>query len=81
MESRKIYEDSGDELAKIRKSLGSDSTTINWSKLDGETKNELNLAVTDVIIKRQKEIEKITLGVQWLLWNWLILLEAILLEL
>lgn len=64
MESRKIYEDSGDELAKIRKSLGSDSTTINWSKLDGETKNELNLAVTDVIIKRQKEIEKITLGVQ-----------------
>ena len=64
MESRKIYEDSGDELAKIRKSLATTSTTINWDKLDGVTKNRLNDAIGNIVIERQREIEKITLGVQ-----------------
>ena len=64
MEGKKIYEDSYNELVRMRKSLASDSTTINWSKLDGPTKRDLNIAISSVIIKRQKEIEKITLGVQ-----------------
>ena len=64
MEGKKIYEDSYNELVRMRKSLASDSTTINWSKLDGSTKKDLNIAISSVIIKRQKEIEKITLGVQ-----------------
>ncbi len=64
MEGKKIYEDSYNELVRMRKSLASDSTTINWSKLDGSTKRDLNIAISSVIIKRQKEIEKITLGVQ-----------------
>ena len=64
MEGKKIYEDSYDELVRMRRSLASDSTTINWSKLDGSTKRDLNIAISSVIIKRQKEIEKITLGVQ-----------------
>lgn len=64
MEGKKIYEDSYNELVRMRKSLAADSTTINWSKLDGSTKRDLNIAISSVIIKRQKEIEKITLGVQ-----------------
>ena len=64
MESKKIYEVSGEELAKIRKSLATTSTTINWDKLDGVTKNKLNDAIGNIVIERQKEIEKITLGVQ-----------------
>ena len=64
MESKKIYEVSGKELAKIRKSLATTSTTINWDKLDGVTKNKLNDAIGNIVIERQKEIEKITLGVQ-----------------
>ena len=64
MESKKIYEVSGEELAKIRKSLATTSTTINWDKLDGVTKNKLNSAIGNIVIERQREIEKITLGVQ-----------------
>ena len=64
MEGKKIYEDSYNELVRMRKSLAADSTTINWSKLDGSTKRDLNIAISSVIIERQKEIEKITLGVQ-----------------
>ena len=64
MESKKIYEVSGEELAKIRKSLATTSTTINWDKLDGVTKNKINNAIGNIVIERQKEIEKITLGVQ-----------------
>lgn len=64
MEGKKIYEDSYDELVRMRKSLAADSTTINWSKLDGSTKRDLNIAISSVIVKRQKEIEKIILGVQ-----------------
>ena len=64
MESKKIYEVSGEELTKIRKSLATTSTTINWDKLDGVTKNKLNGAIGNIVIERQREIEKITLGVQ-----------------
>ena len=64
MESKKIYEVSGEELTKIRKSLATTSTTINWDKLDGVTKNRLNGAIGNIVIERQREIEKITLGVQ-----------------
>lgn len=64
MEGKKIYEDSSAELASIRKTLGSDSTTIHWNKLDERTKEALNRAVSDVVLRRQREIQSITLGVQ-----------------
>lgn len=64
MEGNKIYEESGKELARIKKTLASDSTVINWNKLDERTKQDLNTAVTKVICERQREVEKITLGVQ-----------------
>ncbi len=64
MESKKIYDESYEELSKIRRSLGSDSTTINWSKLDGNTKDELNRAILNTAVKRQKEIQKVILGAQ-----------------
>ena len=64
MEGKKIYTTSEEELAKIRKSLGTDTTVINWDKLDERTKHDLNRAVTDVVLDRQKEVQKITLGVQ-----------------
>lgn len=64
MEGKKIYDDSYAELSKIRKSLGSDSTTINWDKLDGETKSQLLQSIREVTVKRSKDIEKVILGVQ-----------------
>lgn len=64
MEGKKIYDESYEELSKIRRSLGSDSTIINWSKLDGNTKDELGKAVLNTAVKRQKEIQKVILGAQ-----------------
>lgn len=64
MESKNIYEISRDEIVKIRKNLSSDSVTINLSKLDSNTKEQLITAITDVTSKRLKDIDKVVLGVQ-----------------
>lgn len=64
MESIRIYEDSHEELIKIRRSLATDTITINSSKLDEQTKRELINAISNVIDKRTKETETVILGVQ-----------------
>ena len=64
MESKNIYQESHDELVRIKKSIGSDTFVINSYKLDGNTKDELLRAIINVISERTKEIEKVILGVQ-----------------
>jgi hypothetical protein len=64
MEGNKIYLASAEELAKIRKSLASDTTTINWHRLDERSKSLINKALSDAVIQRQQEVQSITLGVQ-----------------
>lgn len=64
MESKKIYEDSHDELVRIKKTITFDSFTINNDKLDGVTKDKLLRAINNVISERTKEIEKVILGPQ-----------------
>ena len=64
MESKKIYEESGTEIARIRKSILDDSLTIHMNKLDTETRGELVTAMQKVLVKRQREVEAVYLGVQ-----------------
>ncbi len=64
MEGTKIYEDSKTEIARILKTIGSDTFSINVSELDGTTKEELLIAIKDVLYKRSREIDKVILGVQ-----------------
>ena len=64
MESKRIYEDSYDELMRIKKTITSDSFVINSSQLDGVTKNKMLQAINSVISERSKEIQKVVLGVQ-----------------
>ncbi len=64
MESKKIYEESGTEIARIRKSILDDSLTIHMNKLDTETRGELVTAIQKVLVKRQREVEAVYLGVQ-----------------
>lgn len=64
MEGVKIYEESSKEIARVLKTLTATNFSINMDKLDGQTKQELTTAIRDVLFKRSKEIEKVTLGVQ-----------------
>ena len=64
MESKRIYEDSHAELMRIKKSITFDTFSINNSKLDGVTKDELLRAINKVIAERSKAIEKVILGPQ-----------------
>lgn len=62
MESIKTYEDSHDEMVRIRKSIGGDSFSINTSKLDERTKDMLLQSINNVLSERLKETEKVILG-------------------
>ena len=64
MESKRIYEDSYNELVRIRKSLGYDLITINVKELDGVSKEALLKAISDTIATRTKDIQGVILGVQ-----------------
>ncbi len=64
MESKRIYQDSYDELIRLKKTITADSFVINSSKLDGNTKNQMIAAISKVISERSKDIEKVILGVQ-----------------
>ena len=64
MESKRIYEDSYDELQRLKKTITSDTFVINSSKLDGNTKNQMIQAISKVISERSKDIQKVILGVQ-----------------
>lgn len=62
MEGDKIYEESRAELQEILKSLSTDSVTINLSKLDGNTRNDLTSVIQKVVYERMKSIDKVILG-------------------
>ena len=60
MEGNKIYEDSYKELVKIRKSLSTDTISINVSKLDETTKYDLITAIIKVVTDRQPKVFAVT---------------------
>ena len=62
MEGDKIYEESRAELQEILKHLSTDSVTINLSKLDGNTRNDLTSVIQKVIYERLRSIDKVILG-------------------
>mgnify|MGYP006873015614 CR=1 FL=1 len=64
MESLEIYEKAKDELAGLKKQLGSDYVSIDMTNLDGTTKEMIITALQNVIHERYKDVEQMTLGVQ-----------------
>ena len=62
MEGDKIYEESRAELQEILKSLSTDSVTINLSKLDGNSRNDLTSVIQKVVYERLRSIDKVILG-------------------
>jgi len=62
MEGDKIYEESRAELQEILKHLSTDSVTINLSKLDGNTRNDLTSVIQKVVYERLRSIDKVILG-------------------
>jgi hypothetical protein len=62
MEGDSIYEESRAELQEILKHLSTDSVTINMSKLDGNTRNDLTSVIQKVIYERLRSIDKVILG-------------------
>lgn len=64
MESKKIYEESRNELTRMLKSTATDTIVINVNKLDEITKNKMITAIQTVAHERQREIDKVVLGVQ-----------------
>jgi hypothetical protein len=64
LESKDTYQRSYEELEKIKRSLASDKITIDVTKLDTNTKQEIITALQNVIIKRKGEIDSVRLGVQ-----------------
>ena len=64
MESRKIFMESLDELARIDKHTSAAVFTIDTEKLDSVTKGQLLDAIRQVISQRTKDINHILIGVQ-----------------
>lgn len=64
MESQKIYEASHEELIKIKKSMSTETFSIDTTKLDADTKNLLLQAINSVVSQRIKDTEKVILGVR-----------------
>lgn len=56
MVSIKTYETSLNEMKAIEKRLAFDTVTINMSKLDGQTKNDMIQAIANVLASRKQEV-------------------------
>ena len=56
MESKNIYQDSYNELVNIRKSLGNTKVTIDFDKLDENSKTEIRDAILKSTAARQSAI-------------------------
>lgn len=53
MEGISIYQDTRDELQRVRKQLSSSRVTINLDKLDEQTKREITASLQEIIVRRQ----------------------------
>lgn len=53
MEGISVYQDTRDELQRVRKQLSSSRVTINLDKLDEQTKREITFALQEIIVRRQ----------------------------
>ena len=56
MESKEIYDMSYKELTNIRKSLGNTKVTIDFDKLDAQSKEEIRSAILKATGSRQSAI-------------------------
>lgn len=64
MEGNKIYEESKVEITRILKTMSGSNFSIDTNKLDATTKEELLIAIRDVLYKRSRDIDNTILGVQ-----------------
>lgn len=63
MESLKVYQDSLAEIKSVEHRMSFDTLTINLSKLDGETKNEIINALSNVLKRRKNAVIDVIQGV------------------
>lgn len=59
MESLTTYNQSIDEMKRIKKNIGSGSVSINFEKLDTETAGQLRTAITNVLVKRTADCRNV----------------------
>ena len=64
MESLQIYEDSKNELTKIKKDLSQDLVTIDFSKFDEQTKEVVLSALSSSVSQRIAAVNRVLLGVR-----------------
>lgn len=62
MESDKIYETSRTEILRLQKQISGGSLSIDFSKLDAETKSVLSTQIKNVLSKRLREVESVIMG-------------------
>ena len=62
MESLQIYEDSKNELTKIKKDLSQDLVTIDFSKFDEQTKEVVLSALSSSVSQRIAAVNRVLLG-------------------
>lgn len=62
-QSNRVYEDSYKELNRITRENMTDRLTIEYRKLDEETRSELREAISNVIRKRKPEMFRTIQGV------------------
>jgi hypothetical protein len=64
MESQKIYEESYNELVKIRKAVSNNKVTIDFSKLDTESASVLKQKLSEGLAQRTSTLSSIISGVK-----------------
>lgn len=62
MEGNSVYEDSYDELKRIKKQLGSSKITINLEKLDENSKRTIITSLSYTIAQREAAVNAIISG-------------------
>jgi polyphosphate kinase 2 (PPK2 family) len=62
MEANSIYEESRKELIRLKKEIHQDRIVINFDRMDGDTKESMINAITNVLDKRSAAVDRVIMG-------------------